>query len=53
MREHYFLTMLQSLSCDSIDKYTQTMICLETTVLCHLLNNASRQLIHTDFTSIF
>ncbi|EAM8094474.1 TPA_asm: type I restriction endonuclease subunit M, partial [Salmonella enterica] len=28
MREHYFLTMLQSLSCDSIDKYTQTMICL-------------------------
>ncbi|EAX8346452.1 type I restriction endonuclease subunit M, partial [Salmonella enterica subsp. enterica serovar Enteritidis] len=26
MREHYFLTMLQSLSCDSIDKYTQTMI---------------------------
>ncbi|EBL4582567.1 type I restriction endonuclease subunit M, partial [Salmonella enterica] len=27
MREHYFLTMLQSLSCDSIDKYTQTMIC--------------------------
>ncbi|EEG6447572.1 type I restriction endonuclease subunit M, partial [Salmonella enterica] len=53
MREHYFLTMLQSLSCDSIDKYTQTMICLETTVLCHLLNNASRQLTHTDFTSIF
>ncbi|MCD3065108.1 type I restriction endonuclease subunit M, partial [Salmonella enterica subsp. enterica serovar Enteritidis] len=33
MREHYFLSMLQSLSCDSIDKYTQTMICLETTVL--------------------
>lgn len=52
MREKYFLKMLQSLKCDSIDKYTQTMICLEITVLCHLLNSSSQQFINTEHTNI-
>lgn len=52
MQEQEFIRKIRTIDCNSLDKYTQTMICLEMTVLFYYLKDSVNQQYHNHHANI-